>query len=91
MSSAVAGNAPTWINVNNYSLKSINICGFTGTFSILNTEYTIRILNPVSGIQLLNSVGNFGKIFILVGTNGITSKTLTTLGGFIFDDVTKTP
>lgn len=91
LSSAVAGNAATWINVNNYSLRSINVCGSTSTISILNTEYTIRILNPVSGIQLLNEVGNFGKIFILLGTNGITSKTLTTLGGFVFDVVTKAP
>jgi hypothetical protein len=65
-------------------------CYKVGIYSIALTDYTVRVFNAVSGIQLPNAVGNLGKIFIVIGSNGITTKNWTTLGGGIYDDVTNT-
>lgn len=62
----------------------------TGIYNVSLSEYTIRVYNGISEIRLPNAVGNLGKIFIIIGSNGITSKTCSTSGGFIYDDVTNT-
>lgn len=60
----------------------------TGIYFIALTEYTVRVFNGVSEVRLPTAVGNTGKIFIVIGSNGIGSKTFSTAGGFIYDDVT---
>ena len=60
----------------------------TGIYTIALTQYTIRVFNGVSEVRLPTAVGNTGKIFIVIGSNGIGSKTFSTSGGTIYDDVT---
>lgn len=60
----------------------------TGIYTVNSSEYTVRVYNGISEIRLPNAVGNQGKIFIIIGSNGISSKTFSTSGGFIYDDVT---
>ena len=38
-------------------------------------------------MRLPNAVGNLGKIFIIIGSNGITNKIFSTSGGIIYNDV----
>ncbi len=61
-----------------------------GIYSVSLTEYTVRIFNSVSEVTLPNATTNTGKVYILIGSNGITSKILSTLGGIVYDDVTNT-
>jgi hypothetical protein len=84
--SSGAGTAPVWSSSS--TQKFITTGSITGVYSIPLTEYTIRVFNSVSGIELPTAVGNQGKMFVILGSNGISSKTLTTLGGVVFDDVT---
>ncbi len=88
LTSAGAGIAPTWSSSS--IQKYITTGVLTGIYSVPLTEYTVRVFNTVSGIQLPTAVGNQGKIFVIIGSNGIASKTLSTLGGVIYDDVTNT-
>ena len=59
----------------------------TGVYSIALTEYTIRVFNGVSEVRLPDATLNTGKVFIVIGSNGIGSKTFSTSGGVIYDDV----
>lgn len=61
-----------------------------GVYEVTTDDYTIRVLNSVSGIRLPDAVRNKGKIYVVIGTHGITPKTLATSGGHVFDDVTNT-
>jgi len=71
------------------SLRNYAVTGAsTGIYNASLSEYTIRVYNGISEIRLPNAVGNTGKIFIIIGSNGISSKTFSTAGGFIYDDVT---
>jgi hypothetical protein len=51
----------------------------TGIYDVSLTEF-----------RLPSAVGNTGKVFIIIGSNSITGKIFSTLGGFIYDDVTNT-
>ena len=62
----------------------------TGIYTITLAQYTIRVFGGVSEVRLPSASGNTGKIFILIGSNGIGPKTLSTSGGGIYDDVTNT-
>lgn len=62
----------------------------TGIYNVSLTEYTLRVFGGVSEVKLPNAVGNTGKVYIIIGSNGIGSKTLSTNGGAIYDDVTNT-
>jgi hypothetical protein len=44
----------------------------------------------VSEVRLPNATVNTGKIYIIIGSNTISSKILSTSGGNIYDDVTNT-
>lgn len=91
LTSAGTGVAPTWTAAPSNSIKPIVSTGFsTGIYTIANTEYTVRVFNNVSEIRLPNAVGNQGKIFVVIGSNGITAKLFSTSGGAIYDDVTNT-
>jgi hypothetical protein len=88
LTSAGAGIAPAW---NNPSSLSYNTTGATtGIYNVTLSQYTIRVFNAVSEIRLPNATGNQGKIFIIIGSNGIGTKNWTTSGGTIYDDVTNT-
>ncbi|MES2811282.1 MAG: hypothetical protein V4670_02325 [Bacteroidota bacterium] len=62
----------------------------TGVYFVNSNQYTVRAFNTISEIRLPNAVGNTGKIFIIIGSNGISSKTWSTSGGAIYDDVSNT-
>jgi hypothetical protein len=59
----------------------------TGIYNVALTQYTVRVFGSVSEIRLPTPVGNLGKIFVVVGSNGISTKTFSTAAGFIYDDV----
>ena len=61
----------------NYSSTTSN----TGTFVITEEVYTLRINNQVSGIAIPDASQNKGRIIILIGWPGISSKTLVFSGG----------
>ncbi len=63
---------------------------FTGDFLIDSTHHTVRVFGSVNSVRLPDATANFGRIYIIIGSNGITPKPLTTLGGIIYDDVTNT-
>jgi hypothetical protein len=58
-----------------------------GNYIVSLTEYTIRVFNGVSQVTLPNAVVNLGKVYIIIGSNGIGPKILATSGGVIYDDV----
>lgn len=62
----------------------------TGIYFIALTEYTVRVFNDVSEVRLPAAAANTGKIFIVIGSNGIGTKTFSSSGGGIYDDVTDT-
>lgn len=61
----------------------------TGVFNINETHYTVRILNDIASVNLPNPNTCTGRIYILIGSNGISSKNITVAGGAnVYDDVT---
>jgi trimeric autotransporter adhesin len=62
----------------------------TGVYNVALTEYTVRVFNGVSEVRLPNAAGNTGKVFIVIGSNAITSKIFSTAGGILYDDVSNT-
>jgi len=62
----------------------------TGIYNVALTQYTVRVFGGVSEVSLPTPVGNLGKIFIIIGSNGITAKIFSTPAGNIYDDVTNT-
>jgi hypothetical protein len=60
----------------------------TGIYYILPTEYTIRVYNDVSEVRLPSASLNPGKIYIIIGSNGIGTKILSSVSGGIYDDAT---
>jgi len=59
-----------------------------GTFNLTEVHHTLRILNAISTINLPNPTVCAGRIYILIGSNAIGSKSLTVTGGAtIYDDV----
>lgn len=61
----------------------------TGAYFLDSFQYTVRVFNGVSSVVLPAAASNPGRIFIIIGSNGIAPKSLTTLGGIIYDDVTQ--
>jgi hypothetical protein len=85
--SDATGNG-SWVDSN---VKSYVTTGAaTGIYTVSLTEYTVRVFNGVSEVRLPSAVGNLGKIFIIIGSNGITNKVFSTLGGIIYNDVGNT-
>lgn len=78
----------TWKCLNDTKLPYKTTGAATGIHQILMTDYTVRVFNGVSAVNLPNAVGNTGKVFVIIGSNGISSKTFSSLGGVIYDDVT---
>ncbi len=80
----------SWKGIDNTISPYRSTAAATGVHAVLMTDYTVRVFNGVSGIQLPSAVATKGKIFIIIGSNGISPKTITTLGGVVYDDVTNT-
>ncbi|WP_162127395.1 beta strand repeat-containing protein [Flavobacterium phycosphaerae] len=90
LQSDAAGNA-SWNSLPvNTVLPYTTTGASTGIYTVALTEYTVRVYGGVSEVRLPNAVGNIGKVYIIIGSNGIGSKTLSTNGGTIYDDVTNT-
>jgi len=58
-----------------------------GIYFVSLTEYTVRVFDFVSEVRLPNAVGNTGKVFVIIGSNTITPKPFSTVGGNIYNDV----
>ncbi|MGC4041760.1 MAG: hypothetical protein QM710_13485 [Flavobacterium sp.] len=58
----------------------------TGVYNVALTQYTIRVFGTVSEIRLPTPIGNLGKIFVIIGSNGIATKIFSTAAGNIYDD-----
>lgn len=78
----------SWKCLNDTKLPYRTTGASTGIYQIVMSDYTVRVFNGVSTVNLPNAVGNIGKVFVIIGSNGISSKTLASLGGVIYDDVT---
>lgn len=59
----------------------------TGTYNVTLAQYTIRVFGSITNIVLPTPIGNNGKIFVIIGSNGITTKGFTSAVGNIYDDV----
>jgi len=63
----------------------------SGNLLLNETHYTLRIYGGNTGITLPDASTCKGRVYILIGSNGITSKSINTVsGGGIYDDVTNT-
>lgn len=61
----------------------------SGNLLLGDTHYTVRIFNGNSGITLPDASTCLGRIYILIGSNGISTKNITVAAGTgIYDDVT---
>lgn len=85
LSSNGAGAPPTWVDPN---VKSYSTTGGAGVYNVSLSEYTVRVFNTIANVRLPDAVANTGKVFIIIGSNGIAPKTFSTSGGGIYDDVT---
>ena len=83
--------ATTWATVPVNTVKPYNTTGAaTGIYDVSLTEYTVRVFGGVSEVRLPAAASNIGKVFIIIGSNTITTKIFSTLGGGIYDDVSGT-
>jgi hypothetical protein len=90
LQSDATGNA-SWAPIPINTVKPYTTTGVaTGIYTISLSEYTVRVFNAVSEVRLPNATVNTGKIYIIIGSNTISSKILSTSGGNIYDDVTNT-
>lgn len=80
----------SWKGIDNTISPYRTTAAATGVHAILMTDYTVRVFNGVSGIQLPSAAATRGKVFVIIGSNGISPKTVSTLGGNVYDDVTNT-
>jgi trimeric autotransporter adhesin len=90
LQSDASGNG-SWAPIPVNTVKPYLTTGvLTGVYNVSLTEYTVRVFNGVSEVRLPDAAGNTGKIFIVIGSNTITSKIFSTAGGLIYDDVSNT-
>lgn len=87
LQSDASGNG-SWVNAT--VLPYTTTGAATGIYTILLTQYTVRVFNGVSEVRLPDAVANPGKVYIIIGSNTISSKILSTSGGLIYDDVPNT-
>jgi hypothetical protein len=59
----------------------------TGVYNVALTQYTVRVFGSVSEVRLPTPIGNTGKVFVIIGSYGISSKTFSSVTGGIYDDV----
>ncbi|SIP97057.1 hypothetical protein SAMN05880574_10363 [Chryseobacterium sp. RU37D] len=60
----------------------------TGIYTLSENNFTLRIFNQISSVNLPNPNTCKGRIYILIGSNGISTKSITVNGGaVIYDDV----
>jgi hypothetical protein len=82
--SAGAGTAPTWDS--NPVKPYVTTNGLSGVYNVTLNQYTIRVFGGITNVVLPTPVGNLGKTFVLIGSNGSGSHTLSTIAGVIYDD-----
>lgn len=80
----------SWKGITDTKLPYVTTGAAAGIYTDLMSEYTVRVFNGVSDVRLPNAVGNTGKVFVIIGSNGISAKAFSTSGGGIYDDVTNT-
>ncbi|MQP25651.1 hypothetical protein GFJ94_11315 [Flavobacterium sp. LMO8] len=84
-----AGNV-SWTSSSSSTLAFDN-ASVAATFTVTSSMYTVRVANAVTDISLPDPTIVTGKVFVLIGTNGITAKAITVTGGAsVIDDVTNT-
>lgn len=62
----------------------------TGTYNVTLAQHTVRVFGSITNIVLPTPIGNLGKIFVIIGSNGSGTKGFTSAAGIIYDDVTNT-
>ncbi len=82
-----SGNV-NWTNASSVSSVQNISTASSSTYNVTANDYTLRISNSVSSIVLPDPATVNGKILVLIGISGITSKTITCLSGSVYDDVT---
>ena len=83
-------NSATQVN-GSFALPYTDTGSSTGTFTVDDSHYTIRVFNSISTLALPDPASMKGRIYILIGSNGISSKTITVGGsGIIYSDVSNT-
>jgi len=88
LQSDATGNG-TWAPIPVNTVKPFITTGIlTGVYDVPLTEYTVRVFNDVSEVRLPSALLNTGKVYIIIGSNGISSKILSSVAGAIYDDVT---
>ena len=60
----------------------------TGTYNVTLAQHTVRVFGSITDIVLPTPVGNMGKTFVIIGSNGISTKGFTSSVGIIYDDAT---
>jgi trimeric autotransporter adhesin len=82
--SSGAGVAPTW---DSNPVKPIFKTTATGIYNVTNANYTVRVnVGTATGINLPAAATNTGKIFVIIGIDGLATIPFTTSGGLINDE-----
>lgn len=88
------GVSDKWINMSSGNSSSTSVSApystpNSGNILLNNTHYTLRIYGGNTGVTLPDASTCKGRIYILIGSNGISSKPISVVsGGGIYDDVT---
>ncbi len=82
--SAGAGVAPTW---DSNPVKPIFKTSLTGVYNLTAANYTVRVnVGTATGINLPTASTSTGKIFVIIGFDGLATIPFTTSGGSIIDE-----
>lgn len=77
------------VNWSGTMTKNITSTGFVfGNFTITDTIYTLKVLNTITSITIPDATTQTGRIIVLIGTNGITTKNFNITNGNVYDVVT---
>lgn len=71
---------PTYISTANFTTAN------TATYNITSTDFTVRITPTVTTVNLPSAITNTGKIYNLIGANGLASASLVSAGGTVYND-----
>ncbi|AZA51979.1 hypothetical protein [Chryseobacterium sp. G0201] len=83
------GDLDKWIKIKSGTSSEPYDTPNSGSLTLNDTHHTVRIYGGNTGIVLPNASTCKGRIYILIGSNGISSKPISVVAGTgIYDDVT---
>jgi len=72
-----------------FSMAYADTGSATGTFSLDEDHHTVRVLDSISTLSIPDAANLMGRVYILIGSNGISAKNISVGGSsVIYDDVT---